>query len=278
MSIAAPEISCAEAVRAVDYDRYLSVLFARRDKRAALFALYAFNYEVAKTAEAVSEPTLGLIRLQWWREAIEGIFEGAPRRHDVVLALSNAIDAFALPRLLFDGLIDAREQDLSGAPFAAPSELENYADATSGHLMRLAARIVGAGSSLDGYVRPVGIAYALIGLMRAFPHHAAQRRIMLPLNELRAAGLSEEDVYAGLADNIRVLMDNMIAAAETQLNAISNAQIPRRYLPAFLPAALTRPYLKMMSRRGFSPYRDAVELSVPRKQIAMLGALLRGKI
>ena len=278
MPIADHEKSCAEAVRAVDYDRYLSVLFARRDKRAALFALYAFNYEVAKTAEAVSEPNLGLIRLQWWREAIEGIFERSPCRHGVVLGLSDAINGFALPRLLFDGLIDAREQDLSETPFATPSELENYADATSGHLMRLAARILGAGNSFDGYVRPVGVAYALSGLMRAFPHHAARRRIMFPSNELRAVGLSEEDVYAGRADNIRVLMEKMIAMAETHMNAISKEKIPRRFLPAFLPAALTRPYLKVMSRRGTNPYRDPVELSVPRKQLAMLGALLRGRI
>lgn len=265
-------------VRAADYDRYLSVLFAAKEKREALFALYAFNFEVAKTAEAVSEPTLGLIRLQWWREAIEGIFDGTPRRHVVVLALSAAVERFQLPRLLFDGLIDAREQDLSSTPFAEMANFESYADAVSGHLMRLAARILGAGNALDGYARSLGIAYALNGLLRSLPHHAARRRIMLPINALIAAELSEEDIYAGRSDNIRILIDNVIAVVGGHLSAVTKERISRSILPAFLPAALIRPYVKIMKRSGFDPYRDPVEISVPRKQVAMLGAVLRGRI
>jgi len=265
-------------VRTADYDRYLSVLFAAKEKRAALFALYAFNYEVAKTAETVSEPTLGLIRLQWWREALSGIFEGRPRRHEVVLALNTAVQTFELPRSLFDGLIDAREQDLSPTPFAEMTAFESYADAVSGDLMRLAARILGAGNALDGYVRSLGIAYALNGLLRAFPFPAARRRIMLPRSALFAAKLSEEDIYAGRADNIGILSDNMIAAVERRLSAVPKGHIRRSVLPALLPAALIRPYLKVMKCGGFDPYRDPVEISVPRKQMAMLGAVLRGHI
>jgi len=265
-------------VRAADYDRYLSVLFAEKTKRGSLFALYAFNYEVAKTAEMVSEPTLGMIRLQWWREAIGGIFSGAPRHHEVVTALAAGIEKYRLPRELFDGLIDAREQDLSPAPFTEMAELESYADATSGHVMRLAARILGAEDADDGYVRSLGIAYAITGLLRSLPHHAARRRIMLPLGALKEAHLSEEDVYSGRADNIRILIDNMAAAIESHLNISPKRAVSRSVLPAFLPAALIRPYLKIMKRRGFDPYRDPVEISVPRKQLAMLGAMLRGNI
>jgi NADH dehydrogenase [ubiquinone] 1 alpha subcomplex assembly factor 6 len=278
LSISDPVLSCADVVRGADYDRYLSVLFARQEARAALFALYAFNYEVAKTAEAVSEPTLGLIRLQWWREAIAGIYDQTPRRHEVVLALSTAIHAFNLPRNLFDALIDAREQDLNPTPFSNPIALENYADATSGHLMRLAARILGAGNDFDGTARSIGAAYALNGLLRAFPHHAARRRIMLPLDELRAAGVSVEEVFSGRAKNVRVLMDGVMARIDAYLSAFSKSKISRRVLPAFLPATLIQPYLRVMGRRDFDPYRDPVELSVPRKQFAMLGAMLRGKI
>ena len=61
---------CAQEVRRHDRARYLSSLFAPDERREDLFALYAFNLEVAKTAEVVSEPMLGQIRLQWWREAI----------------------------------------------------------------------------------------------------------------------------------------------------------------------------------------------------------------
>ena len=53
-----------------------------------MFALYAFNYEIARVREIVREPMLGQIRLQWWREAVSAAFSGMPpRQHEVVLPL-----------------------------------------------------------------------------------------------------------------------------------------------------------------------------------------------
>ena len=79
---------CAELVRQQDSDRYLTALFAAAALRADLFALYAFNVEVARGREAVSEPMLGHIRLQWWRDAIAECFSGTPRHHQVVEPLA----------------------------------------------------------------------------------------------------------------------------------------------------------------------------------------------
>jgi len=265
-------------VRSADYDRYLSVLFAPVDARAALFALYAFNYEVAKTAESVSEPTLGLIRLQWWRDAVAEIYHGKPRGHEVVQALSETIERMDLPRVLFDALIDAREEDLSPQPFAIFPELEFYADRTSGHVMRLAARILGAGSSLDAHARGLGIAYALTGLLRALPFHTAAERMMLPLETVQAAGVDPQRPYAGKPENIRILIEGMADAAERHLAAAPRERIKRAHLPALLPAALIRPYLKRMTRKSFDPFREPAELSVPRRQIAMLASVVKGRI
>ncbi len=269
---------CAALVRAADYDRYLSVLFAPKEARAALFALYAFNYEVAKTAESVSEPTLGLIRLQWWRDAIAEIFEGKPRGHEVVQALFETITRLNLPRVLFDALIDAREEDLSPAPFATLPELAFYADRTSGHVMRLATRILGVGSALDAHARELGIAYALTGLLRALPFHTASERLMLPVEMVQAAGLRPGHISSGKPENIRTLMENVAGVAERHLAAAPKGRIARGHLPALLPAALVRPYLKRMTRSGFDPFREPAEISVPRRQIAMLASVLKGRV
>ena len=111
--MAAPKDSyCAEQVRRFDPDRYLTVLFAPSGRRAALFALYAFNLEVAKTAEMVSEAPLGLLRLQWWRDALEAIEAGQGPRHEVAEPLAEAVRRHNLDPALFGRLIDAREYDL----------------------------------------------------------------------------------------------------------------------------------------------------------------------
>ena len=104
-------------MRRHDRDRFLTALFAPVERREALFALYAFNFEVAKTREVVQQVLLGHIRLQWWREAIGEIYSGGPvRRHEVVDPLAEAIRRLALSRDWFDRLIAARAADLDDAP------------------------------------------------------------------------------------------------------------------------------------------------------------------
>ena len=266
-------------VRRADYDRYLAALFAPATMRPHLFALYAFNYEVAKTAGSVSQPVMGQIRLQWWREAVEEIYAGRARNHEVVRALAETAQARDLPRALLDEMIDARENDLDETPFEDWGSLEAYADATSGHVMRLAARILGAGTGLDDAAREAGIAYALIGLLRAFPFHAGRRRLMLPAEALRAVSLSPEQVLSGAMDaKVTALFGLVAQRAREHLRIVREARVPRAFLPALLPAALVPIYLKILTRPGFNPFRDPADVAVHRRQLAMLGAMLRGRL
>jgi phytoene synthase len=265
-------------VRKVDFDRFLTSLFASEDLRGDLFALYAFNYEVAKTAESVTQPVMGQIRLQWWREAIGESYAGKPRRHEVALALHRATGRAGLPRKFFDGLIDAREKDLEPAPFGQMRELEDYADATSGHVMRLAARILGAGDRLDEFARSAGIAYAFVGILRAIPFHAARGRVLLPRDHLASAGLRETDIVTGKAPTLRVVTGTLSLAARDHLTRARRYPVRRRFLPALLPAALVPAYLRVMARPDFDVLRESTDLSVARRQLALLAAMMRGRV
>src|SRR5437868_6643528 len=82
---------CGLLVKQEDYERYLCSLFAHTAARERIFALYAFGHEIAKIRELVSEPMVGMIRLQWWREAIEGIYSGSVRKHEIVEALADTL-------------------------------------------------------------------------------------------------------------------------------------------------------------------------------------------
>src|SRR4029079_2898216 len=108
-----PFAFCEDLVRRIDFDRYLCARCAPERARRHLFALYAFNYEVAKTAESVTQPVAGQIRLQWWRDAIAEICAGNARAHEVASALAAVVNEHRLPQILFDALIDARENDLA---------------------------------------------------------------------------------------------------------------------------------------------------------------------
>src|SRR5712692_5259193 len=172
----------AALVRRHDRDRYQTALFAPADRREPLFALYAFNYEIARVRESVTQPMLGQIRLQWWREVVAAAFAGAPaRQHVVAEPLAAVVRDFALTRSHFDRMIDARERDLADEPPATLAALEDYAEGTSATLLYLALEVLGiTEASAVAAASEVGIGYALAGLLRAMPFHARTGRCYIP--------------------------------------------------------------------------------------------------
>ena len=129
----------AALVRRHDPDRFLTALFAPPDQRDALLTLYAFNHELARAREVVSEPPLALIRLQWWREVVEG----ARRRHEVAEPLRAALDAGELDRGDLLRVIDAREAEAAPA-FETMTDWRDYLFGSAGGVAVAAGRLLGA--------------------------------------------------------------------------------------------------------------------------------------
>jgi len=270
-------MSLESTIRKVDEDRYFAALFAPVEKRSDLFALIALNNELARVAESVREPMMGAIRLQWWRETIEGAREGKPREHPVARALAALFQRHDLPQALFDAMIDAREMDSAAHVFPSLTALESYADATSGHLMRLSARVLGDAD--DDLARHAGIAHALTGILRAIPFHAARGKAYLPEDCLRNAGTSQADLIG--THSGKKLAPVIAHIAGTVRKHLAKARsLPKagNALPAYLAAATAPLYLKRVSRADFDAFKDEVRVPVYRRQFAMLRASWRGQI
>jgi NADH dehydrogenase [ubiquinone] 1 alpha subcomplex assembly factor 6 len=247
--------AAARSVRRYDRDRYLTALFAPPDRREDLMALYAFNLEVAKTRETVTEPTLGFIRLQWWRDALAEIYDGrAPRRHEVVEPLAAAIRARNIPRAGFDRILDTRERDLEDRPVASLEELEAYADGSSGEVTALALAMLGvADSEILARGRRVGIGYALAGILRAVPFHARQHRCLLPQAILAAHGATPETVLEMKpAPSLAAAAADLAGRAKTML---APGRVPSAAWPALAPAILARRHLKTLARLKHDVFR-----------------------
>jgi NADH dehydrogenase [ubiquinone] 1 alpha subcomplex assembly factor 6 len=249
---------CAALVRQQDPDRFLAALFATGQRREDLLALYAFNIELAKTRDLVTEPVIGQIRLQWWREAIGRLYDGKPAPNPLLRALRDAIAGHDLARSQFERLVDGRELDLAEACPADLAALIAYAEATAGSLTSLALTVLGVrGGEADATARELGIAWALVGLMRSVPFHAAQRRLYLPGDLLDAAGASLPHLFergrgAGIEPVIKRLAEeaqNHLAAARRHGRAL-----PRAALPALLTARLADGYLTNLRRAGYDPF------------------------
>jgi len=268
--------SCEASVRRHDPDRYFATLFAPEDRRPLLFALYAFNHELASVAENAREPMMGRIRLQWWRETVEAARDLHQRGHDVAHALVEVFAGIGPPIELFEAMIDAREHDAADLGFADMAALEAYADATGGNLMRLASLVLGA-SEHDALAREAGIVTALTGILRTVPFHGSRRSLMLPHDLLAEHDIAPEDVFAGKAP-LKPVYAAIAERARAHLAAARALPKPGIALPAFLPVALVPLYLKAVTRPGFDPFRHPAEVALFRRQAAFLKASVTGHV
>jgi NADH dehydrogenase [ubiquinone] 1 alpha subcomplex assembly factor 6 len=258
----------ATLVRRHDRDRFQTVLFAPAARREALFALYAFNYEIARVRESVTEPMIGQIRLQWWREAIAAAFEGGHvRNHIVVEPLTAIIRELALSRAHFERLIDARETDLDDDPPTSLAVLEEYAEASSARLVYLALEILGVRDPAAGEGGlHVGIAYSLAGLLRAMPFQAGTRRRFIPADIAARTGLAEQD-YDTMrgTPGLRAATAELAAAASRHLDSARahRGKIPRSALPALLPAVVAHRSLARLKRADYDPFDPGLATADP---------------
>lgn len=243
---------CADLVRAHDFERYASTLFVNADRRRALLALYAFNVEISRVREQVSQPLPGEIRLQWWTDMLAGEGHGGAEGNPVAAELLRTIRTHGLPIEPLSRLIDEHQFDLYNDPMPSMAALEAYVHDTSSALYALGARIIGRQSEeTDHLARHAGLAQGFIRVIAMFPVDAARRQLFVPLQLLESHGCGVEDVFAAKeTPQLRAALDQLIGEArghlKTAFELLANAPVEVR--PLFLPLALVRRDLKRMSR------------------------------
>ncbi len=222
-------------VQRADPDRFFTALLAPPERRETLLLLYAFNHELARAREVASQPLLALIRLQWWREVVEG----ASRRHAVAEPLAAAIATGELAADDLAAMIDGREAEAAPA-IADTAAWRGYVGATSGRLAVAAGRALGAGAALLPRLEALGTAYGVAGQVRRARALAAEGRCLLPLDLLGAHGLTAEAVTARPDDpRLAPVLAELAGWGRGLLAGMAGA-LPRPVIAAALPAVLAR--------------------------------------
>src|SRR3569833_3910695 len=173
---------CAQLVREHDFERYAATLFVVPRARRPLLALAAFNVELRRIRDHVSQPLPGEIRLQWWRDLIDGDARGSVEASPVAAELMTAVSNHDLPRSELSQLVDARVFDLYDDPMLSLDMLERYCDDTAGRLCSLRARILGGASEAARHAaHHAGIAQGLAEVILFLLFYAARMLFFLLL-------------------------------------------------------------------------------------------------
>lgn len=243
-----------QQLKSVDPDRLRAAVFADKAGRERLQLLYAFHYELAKVPELVSEPMIGQIRYQWWRDAVAEIYESKPvRKHEIAMPLGKMLLEYNVPRFWVDRLIDGRERDLDPRPFVNLEEARDYCRQTSGVLIQLAVKLLGA--EPNEAVLSAGEAWGLTGLARAYGHYQKGMLSELDFKELcRAAQVSRNLASKGL-------------------KGLSSTAFPAVAYAALVPKFITR-----LTDSKHDPVTMTVSYAPLLKQLRLMGAVMRGRV
>jgi phytoene synthase len=263
--------------RAFELDRYLSALLAPRRVRTDLVTLAAFAGEIARIPGFVTEPMMGELRLQWWRDAVAASNAETATGHPIADALAEAVRRHALPTRLLVSAIDAQSARLPDVPFATDDAFSANLDQSDGALFELAWHILtadDASSAIRGD-RPDPAPAALASAARAYglartliemPMALADRRVLLPQDRLHAHGLAPKDLHEpharrALSALTREIADDARAALRRLGDAFRTGSRSMRV--AILPVALVRPYLRVCELSGDAPLsvRDILPIS-----------------
>ncbi len=265
-------------LRETDRDRYLALLLMPAEQRGLVASVYAFNAELAQIRDRITEPAAGEVRLAWWDDVIDGIFQGQTIEAPVPQGLARAIEAGNLPRHTFKAMLEARRFDLFDDPVPDLNTLEGYLGETSSALLQMTALVMAGDHGLEcaEVSGLAGVAMGLAGILRSLPLHRARGQCYLPADMLGRHGLSAAHVLSGRGGaGLEPVLIELCRHARLRLEE-ARAQVrrvPDAAMPAYLPVALVPGYLKRLERAGDSMLSKPVTSPQWIRQLRLLNAV-----
>ncbi|PYH93697.1 hypothetical protein BO71DRAFT_484399 [Aspergillus ellipticus CBS 707.79] len=216
---------CSNLLLKYDRPSYTLSTFIPRNAQTFYIALRALNVSLSMIPDTTSSHTIGLMRLQFWRDTVAKTLAGSPPKEPIAILLASAISGLdartqgraRISKGWLNRMINAREQTLTNDPYTDIAALESYAESTYSTLLYLTLSALPMTSVTADHVashigKAAGIAAVLRGLpLVAFPAAVSQRpdqagtgmmaggakqgAVMLPLDVMAQAGVKEEDVF-----------------------------------------------------------------------------------
>lgn len=269
---------CLTTLRDTDFDRYLACLLVAEGKRGPLAALYAFSAELARVRDLVRDPLPGEVRLQYWRDLVEGRPHGDVEANPLAAGILRAIAEHKLPRAALAAMTEARIFDLYDDPMPDRTTFEGYAGETSSALFQLGTLILdtdnaAAAAEAAGHA---GIAQLVAGCLLLMPLHCSRHQVYLPGDILSAVGLDAPGFLDGRQkDQVGAAISAFIGYGRDHLGMARDkaATLTPAARQSFLTMALVEPVFARAEKAGSA----VLERSVRPSQLSRQWRLWRAK-
>jgi len=254
---------------------YYAFLTLPRPRRDALYAVYAFCRLVDDVADLGAERGADReaqrAELRRWREDVARCFApGAVPEHPVARRLQAAVRAFAIPRAALLAILDGVEMDLDRVEYETAEALGPYCYRVAGAVGLCCIEIFGyTDPRAREYAVHLGTALQLTNILRDVGADARAGRVYLPREDLRAFGVTPDDLRAGRYSEAFVRLMAHQAARARRAYAAAAARFPpadaRSLVPAEIMGRIYFALLEEIEARGFRVFGERITVPTRRK-------------
>ncbi|XP_060077036.1 NADH dehydrogenase (ubiquinone) complex I, assembly factor 6-like [Ylistrum balloti] len=249
---------CLDLIQKFDHENFLCTLLYSKSAREAAIAIRAFNVEIAQVQDVVSDKQRGAMRMVFWRDTIEKIYQGSPPQQPIALQLAKVISENKLTKKWFMRCIDARADCLENDSFRSINDLEDYCENSVSSVMYLILESLGIKDlHADHAASHIGRAHGLVTFLRAIPFNTSRGRINLPTELLIKYNVSQEDVYRGKKpDLVNDIVYDIASVANQHLRTARSLKkdVPKSAVPTFLNTVICEKYLTNIQQAGFNVF------------------------
>ncbi len=251
-------------IQKLDYDRYLTLIFADKALRDDLLSVILFNLEIARIKSRVTEPMIGLIRLEWWREGVEEAFDSARvmKQHDIVKKLRGLAGSYKLDKNDFHTIINARAKDLEQTPFNTITEFNEYVLNTSFPLNKIMLDMLGVtDANIIAATKEISKAWAICAIIRsAYKNYSAGRSVfpqdLAQKYNVVISQLGKDEFLKNSKELVKELTEmaaEQIKVAEQILTSVSK-QNKKVALPVLLNIVSVKNHIKQIRRNKYDAF------------------------
>jgi phytoene synthase len=201
--------ACRSITRAAARNFYYGFVLLPNPRRAAIYAAYAFSRRADDAIDEDGHLDDKLVALAELRKELDLVYAGTPPEDDEVLvALTDTVQQFAIPREHLDALLDGEQMDLTVGRYPSFVDLKAYCDRVAGAVGLVSLHIFGfTDPAAPRHASDLGVALQIVNIMRDVAEDAARDRIYLPQDEMAKHGVEEADIFAGrVTPELRALL------------------------------------------------------------------------
>jgi len=257
---------------------YYAFLFLPKEKREALYAVYAFSRLVDDAVDQAPSPDAARHALAHWRGELARAYgsggDGKPEE-PVARQLAETAGRFHLPRDYFDALIDGVEMDLTRTRYETFEELSRYCYRVASVIGLICIEIFGyRNPATRDYAVAQGMAFQLTNILRDVGVDADRGRIYLPREELARFGYGEAELLARQhTDAFAELMAFQCERARAYYDKAAGllpAEDRRSMLASEIMGGIYRRLLDEIEASRYQVLEEEIRLSSPAKLLIAL--------